>query len=299
MSLQKKNKNSLLQYRSGGYRHGYEQRCLRGPSLPCLASLCWPGISLRSDNDNSDQLFSRREDEEESRSDGQILQPLLPLFIPSLQFSSVAAEQGLRRPERCLWGFFSDRNMLESSCLQWQNEYFWEAWWLFKCVLERKQLSCQVVLVKRWPFILSRFHCYNALKNKSLIFPFAKPSHIHTLMEVQKETRRVWKIPPELVQRCEVARERLKYVSTYGEIWSGYKAISSSATSRYRLRVSVPFHMGVCVTQRLWEVHLYLQENSVEGKMLFIDYGCYYSVCLCAAAPRIPTSRAVFSGWLY
>lgn len=70
--------------------------------LSCPASLCRPGISLRSGNDNSDQLFSRREDEKESRSDGQIPQPLVPLFIPSVQFSSVAAEQALRRPERCL-----------------------------------------------------------------------------------------------------------------------------------------------------------------------------------------------------
>lgn len=85
---------------------------------------------------------SAEEHEKKHRSDGQILEPLVPLFIPLVQFSSVTAEQGLRRPERCLWGFFLFSNLLvfsdKISISERRGDRIRH--------LERKHVSCHIVL---------------------------------------------------------------------------------------------------------------------------------------------------------
>lgn len=271
-------KKSPGEYRLGVCWHGYKQKGLWDPSLSCPASLCWPGVSLRSDNDNCDQLFSRRECEQESGGDGQILEPLVPLFIPLVRLSSVTAVQGLRRPERCLWGFFLTEMCSNLFCSDKMS------------ISEERGDHIRHLERKRFHVTLS----WSAAN-----FPFAKPSHTYTLMDVHKESRRVERFPPELTQRCGAMREQRKYASTYRAIWSGYKAISSSAASRYRLWRSFPFHLRLCITQRLRELHLYLQANisgCVEGEMLLNDWVLFLCMFVHCSA-QITKSCAVSSAW--
>lgn len=101
---------------------------VRSVSLSCPASLCWPGISLRSDNDNCDQLFSRGTWEEAQKwwtdppASCSIIHPFGAVFFCH---SRTRSEKTREMSSRLL-------SVLESFCLQWQNEYFWEAWWPFK-----------------------------------------------------------------------------------------------------------------------------------------------------------------------